>query len=133
LQAAEAAKKNNNGVIMGAPNIMRGGSQAGNIDAIKLVKSDLVDCLVSDYYYPALLESVWKMADMKVRSFENSYKMISTNPARLLNLADRGELVDNARADLLILNPDNRKIVAVFCRGIPFFVSDELVGSLSAA
>lgn len=133
LQAAEAAKKNNNGVIMGAPNIMRGGSQAGNIDAINLVKSDLVDCLVSDYYYPALLESVWKMADMKVRSFENSYKMISTNPARILNLADRGELVDNARADLLILNPDNRKIVAVFCRGTPFFVSDELVGSLSAA
>ncbi len=52
IAAAQAAREAGEPVLMGAPNVVRGGSQSGNIAAEDLVKLGLCDALVSDYYYP---------------------------------------------------------------------------------
>lgn len=51
--AAEASRQHGMNVLMGAPNIVRGGSHSGNVAAHKLAELGLLDILSSDYYPPA--------------------------------------------------------------------------------
>ena len=62
-QAATAAKAMMSPVIMGAPNIVRGGSQAGNIAAVEWIAAGLCDALVSDYHLPALPLAIRTLVD----------------------------------------------------------------------
>jgi len=64
IEAAQAAKAAGEPVLLGAPNVVRGGSQAGNIAAQTLIEDGLCDALVSDYYYPALSQAAWVLADL---------------------------------------------------------------------
>ena len=61
--AAAEAKARGNPVLMGAPNVVRGRSQSGNVAAEALIGEGLCDVLVSDYYYPALAAAAWALAD----------------------------------------------------------------------
>ena len=62
-RAAAAAKAMMNSVVLGAPNVVRGGSQAGNVAAVDLIAEGLCDALVSDDHYPALAAAVWELVD----------------------------------------------------------------------
>lgn len=53
FEAAEASRKHGMNVLMGAPNIVRGGSHSGNVAASELAQLGLLDILSSDYYPPA--------------------------------------------------------------------------------
>ncbi len=121
--AAEAACRASEPVLMGAPNIVRGGSQSGNIAAMELLEEGLVSALVSDYYVPALLQAAWVIADARVQSFAQAWEMISTRPAAIMGLADRGCLVPGQRADLVVLNPETRRIEATLVQGRIAFAS----------
>ncbi|HEY9345678.1 MAG TPA: hypothetical protein VIQ53_10215, partial [Inquilinus sp.] len=49
-------------VVMGAPNVLRGGShKTGNPSAAELVGAGLCSILTSDYYYPAPLHAVFRL------------------------------------------------------------------------
>ncbi len=115
--AAAEAKARGNPVLMGAPNVVRGGSQSGNVAAETLVAEGLCDALVSDYYYPAMAAAAWTLADHGTLDFAAAWTLISTNPARVLGLSDRGALVDGARADIVVMNPATRRIEATFVAG----------------
>ena len=52
-EAAEAAAALDNPVIMGAPNVVRGGSHKKNISALELIQQRLCSALASDYHYPS--------------------------------------------------------------------------------
>ncbi|TVQ00276.1 MAG: alpha-D-ribose 1-methylphosphonate 5-triphosphate diphosphatase, partial [Roseinatronobacter sp.] len=117
LEAANAARAAGEPVLMGAPNIVRGGSQSGNIAAMELVEDGLCDALISDYYIPALAQSAWTIADARVLSFAHAWEMISTRPAEIMGLADRGRLNAGQRADLVVLNPNTRRIEATIAGG----------------
>ncbi len=114
---AAVAKAVNDPVLMGAPNIVRGGSQSGNIAAIDLVQSDLCDALVSDYYYPALAQAAFYLFDKGVLPLEDAWALISKNPADILGLHDRGTIDHGKRADLVVINPNTRLIEATICGG----------------
>lgn len=116
-QAAQAAHGAGEPVLMGAPNVVRGGSQAGNINAQDLIEDGLCDALVSDYYVPALAQSAWVLADQRAATFPQSWAMISTTPARIFGLADRGTLAPGQRADIVVLNPSTRQIEATIAGG----------------
>jgi len=117
LKAAEQARALGNPILMGAPNIMRGGSQSGNVAAQDLIEAGLCNALVSDYYYPALQGAVWVLADRGVMSFEQAWALISSKPAAILGLHDRGQLAEGARADFTVMNPRTRRIEATVSNG----------------
>ena len=116
LAAKEAHSKNEN-VIMGAPNLVRGGSHNGNVSTLELLKLGYCSILVSDYYYPSLLQSIWYLLDHKICSIENAWALISENPAKALNIDKRGAIKVENYADLVIINPKTREIEATICNG----------------
>jgi alpha-D-ribose 1-methylphosphonate 5-triphosphate diphosphatase len=124
-RAAAAAKAMMNPVVMGAPNIVRGGSQAGNIGAASLVAEGLCDALVSDYHYPALAMAAWTLVDLGLVTLPQAWAMISTRPAEILRLADRGRLDPGMRADLVIMNRETRVIEATIAGGRLAYLAGE--------
>lgn len=125
MAAAKAAHAASEPVLMGAPNIVRGGSQAGNIAAMELVEDGLCDALISDYYYPAMAQAAWTIADARVLSFAQGWELISTRPARIMGLSDRGHLSVGQRADIVVLNPETRRIEATLAGGEIVYASAE--------
>ena len=123
ILTAEYAKSIGNSIIMGAPNVVRGGSQSGSISATDLIMADLCDALVSDYYYPALANSVWSLHDKDLVRFEKAWDLISAGPAKALNLKNKGKLERGYYADFVIMDPKKRLIEATFCKGKPTYMS----------
>jgi alpha-D-ribose 1-methylphosphonate 5-triphosphate diphosphatase len=117
VEAARSARDAGEPVLMGAPNVVRGGSQAGNIAAMELVEDGLCDALMSDYYYPAMWQAAWVMADQHAVPFPRGWEMISDAPARVMGLTDRGRLATGQRADVVVMNPETRVIEATIAGG----------------
>lgn len=117
VRAAAAAKAEEDPVLMGAPNVVRGGSQAGNIAAVDLIRQGLCDGLVSDYHIPALPMAAWRLVDDGVLPFERAWDLISGGPARVMRMADRGLIAPGMRADLVVMDPETREIAATIAGG----------------
>ena len=131
ILAAEQAKSTCHPVIMGAPNIVRGGSQSGNIAAIDLVRENLCDALVSDYYYPALYQAALKLWQDQEMTLGLAWKLISENPARIMNLSTKGKLDTGYDADLVFLNAETLQIDATLCGGRFGFVRGPMADRLA--
>ncbi|WP_416376492.1 alpha-D-ribose 1-methylphosphonate 5-triphosphate diphosphatase [Thalassovita sp.] len=104
--AAEAARKLGDAILLGAPNVVRGGSHSGNVSAAELVRDGLCDGLASDYHYPAPRQAALILADEI--GLEPAWALVSQRPAQVLGLTDRGVLEAGKRADLLVLDRDGR-------------------------
>ena len=50
-------------IMVGAPNIVRGGSQSGNLDARELIRLGLADIICADYHVPSLLPAAFRLVD----------------------------------------------------------------------
>ncbi|MEZ5713745.1 MAG: alpha-D-ribose 1-methylphosphonate 5-triphosphate diphosphatase [Paracoccaceae bacterium] len=121
--AASVARTWGDSVVMGAPNVVRGGSQSGNISAAGLIAQGLCDVLVSDYHYPALPAAAWRLADNGKLDFARAWALISSNPARVMKLADRGTLAPGKRADIVVMNAETRVIEATLSAGRPAYLA----------
>jgi len=115
--AAALARAVGDPVLMGAPNVVRGGSQAGNIRALDLIRDGLCDALVSDYYYPALAQAAFRLVDEDILPLPAAWAMISERPAEILRLPDRGRLDPGRRADLVVIHAETRAIEATIAGG----------------
>jgi alpha-D-ribose 1-methylphosphonate 5-triphosphate diphosphatase len=100
LAAAQAAREKGLGIIMGAPNMVRGGSHSGNISAAQLARADLLDVLSSDYVPASLLHAAF-LLQQEGFSLEKAIATVSRNPALMVGLVDRGEIAPELRADFL--------------------------------
>ena len=116
-RAAAAARAMGDPVLMGAPNVVRGGSQSGNVGALSLIAEGLCDALVSDYYYPALAHAAWALVDRGLMALPEAWAMISARPAEIMRLPDRGRLDHGRRADLVVVNEQTRAIEATISGG----------------
>ena len=102
LAAAKASHELGLKVLMGAPNIVRGGSHSGNIAAAELAQHGVLDILSSDYYPASLLQAALLLAGQ-----DNGYDLpraiatVSRVPAQAAGLDDRGEIRVGLRADLV--------------------------------
>ncbi|MHA6625433.1 alpha-D-ribose 1-methylphosphonate 5-triphosphate diphosphatase [Pseudonocardia sichuanensis] len=108
LDAARAAKDAGMPVVMGAPNVIRGGSHSGNVGARELVAAGLVDALASDYSPPALLAAALGLAAERVVALPAAVALVTAGAAAVGGLRDRGRLVEGARADLLLVDDTDR-------------------------
>jgi alpha-D-ribose 1-methylphosphonate 5-triphosphate diphosphatase len=102
LEAAEACRRLGMNVLMGAPNVVRGGSHSGNVAAAGLAQQGLLDILSSDYYPASLLQAAFVLAAEDGHcDLPQAMNMVSRAPARSAGLEDRGEIRVGLRADLL--------------------------------
>jgi alpha-D-ribose 1-methylphosphonate 5-triphosphate diphosphatase len=99
--AALSAREHGLGIVMGAPNLVRGGSHSGNVSALSLAKEDLLDCLSSDYVPHALLHGAFLLRDLAGWTLPKAICTVSANPANLVGLTDRGEVAAGRRADFV--------------------------------
>lgn len=125
MEAAEAAKEADDPVVLGAPNLVRGGSHKGNVSALDLVAMGLCDALASDYHYPSLRRAAFLLADGGVLSLEGAWGLISDGPARMMGLDDRGRLKPGMRADLVVLDEATRDICATLAGGQVTYMKGE--------
>lgn len=116
-RAAVAAHAMMSPVIMGAPNVVRGRSQAGNVSALSLVEAGLCDALVSDYHVPALPLAVWSLVDRGIMTLPQAWGLVSSGPAEIMRLIDRGRLNPGMRADVVVVNAATRVIEATIAGG----------------
>lgn len=113
---AQDARAASEAVVMGAPNVVRGGSHLGWASAAPLAERGLVTVLASDYHWPALLAAPFRMAARGVLNLAASWALVSSNPAAALGLADRGRIAPGLRGDLALTTPDGA-LAACFVGG----------------
>ena len=99
--AAEAAKRRGLATIMGAPNVVRGGSHSGGVSAAELATLGLLDGLSSDYVPASLLQAVLKLNADYAIPFADAMAKVTWKVADMVGLSDRGRLVPGKRADIL--------------------------------
>ena len=99
-EAARAARESGMAIVMGAPNVVRGGSHSGNVAAAELARLGLLDALSSDYVPASLLLAAFRLTADAGFSVPQAVATVSRNPARAVGLADRGEIAPGLRADL---------------------------------
>lgn len=101
VQAARAAREAGMAIIMGGPNMVKGGSHSGNVSAAELAQLDLLDIFSSDYVPSSLLMAAFMLAHQPGWSLPKAVNTVTLNPARAIGLLDRGEVAVGARADML--------------------------------
>jgi alpha-D-ribose 1-methylphosphonate 5-triphosphate diphosphatase len=114
--AALAAREGGDPIILGAPNVMRGGSHSKGINARDFLVPGAAVALASDYHYPAPLGAMsrlvadgWDLAE--------AWPLVSSGPACILGLQDRGEVALGKRADLAIVDPGLSQVQATIAGG----------------
>ena len=100
VEAAEACHQADIATIMGAPNLVRGGSHSGNVAAAELATLDRLDILSSDYVPAALLIGAVQLSQIW-DDWAKGIATVSANAARCVNLDDRGVIALGKRADIL--------------------------------
>lgn len=102
MTVASDAAAHGEDIVLGAPNVVRGGSHIGALKAEDLIADGLCSVLASDDYYPSMLAAVGGLAARGVVTRAAAWALISSNAARSMRLADRGEIAPGRRADLVV-------------------------------
>lgn len=111
-EAARASREMGLRVLMGAPNIVRGGSHSGNIAARHLASLGLLDILSSDYYPASLLDAAFRLADDPEIDLDlpAAVALVTRNPAHAIGLTDRGVIAEGKRADLVLVQRPREQV-----------------------
>lgn len=104
--AAAAARAAARGlaVVAGAPNLVRGASHAGNVSVVDLARDGHVHVLASDYWPASLLQAVYVLRDRDGTPLSEAARTVSSTPARIMGLTDRGEIAPGCRADVIVVS-----------------------------
>ena len=122
LKAARRASEIGMTTAMGAPNLVRGGSQWGNLATADGIDAGVVDALVADYHPPSLLAAVF--VDTGEPLHERA-KRVSATPADAVGFSDRGRIEAGKRADLIVVDPEPTPTVTeAVVAGTPVYRAD---------
>ena len=98
--AAQACRDKGIAVMMGAPNVVQGGSHSGNVAAHDLADAGLLDILSSDYVPASLLMGA-AMLGQRSGDMAGALATVTSAPAAACGLNDRGRLEGGRRADMV--------------------------------
>ena len=102
IEAAEALHESGIRVLMGAPNLVRGASHAGNVATADLAAAGLLDVMSSDYMPASLLTAALRLPAVVFGiDLAAAIRTVTKTPAAAVGLDDRGELAPGKRADLI--------------------------------
>ena len=120
IETAREAADAGDHIVLGAPNVMRGKSHLGWVNASDMVARGMCSVLASDYYYPAPLVAAFRLAEIGIAPIEKAWPLVSEFPANAVGLDDRGRIAPGLRADLVLIDPTlpgRPRIVAVLVAG----------------
>lgn len=103
LSVADYARNKGMGTGMGAPNVVRGKSQSGNVSARDMIKEGVCDFLCSDYHPSSMLQAPYVLHSELGMRLEDAFAMISSAPAKLSGLEDRGSIAPGQIADIVVI------------------------------
>lgn len=104
IEAAKASRQAGMSILMGGPNVVRGGSHSGNVSARALAEHDLLDILSSDYIPFSMLQSAFSLAEnVEGISLSKAIQLVTKRPAEAAGFDDRGEIAVGKRADFVHL------------------------------
>ncbi len=102
VEAARAAHARGIAVLMGGPNLVRGGSHSGNVAAGELARAGVLDALMSDYIMSSMLMGAFTLTGEEFGwDLPRAIATVTANPARVAGLKDRGTIAAGQRADLV--------------------------------
>jgi alpha-D-ribose 1-methylphosphonate 5-triphosphate diphosphatase len=113
VPSARKARERGMSIIVGAPNIVRGGSSSGNQSAIELFALGLADIICADYHAPSLLPAAFALVDDNVVDLPAAMRALTLNSARAVGLADRGAIEPGLSADVILVRRTGRSFPAV--------------------
>ncbi len=116
-ETLHAAADAGDAIVLGAPNVVRGGSHNGAIGAEDAIREGKCTVLASDYYYPAMLQAALALDGKGSLGLEQGIKLISSGPAEACGLHDRGVIAEDQRADLVIVPEHGTRPVATVSAG----------------
>ncbi|MBN9559741.1 MAG: alpha-D-ribose 1-methylphosphonate 5-triphosphate diphosphatase [Alphaproteobacteria bacterium] len=116
-EVAIAAREAGDWVVMGSPNVVRGRSHLGWASAARMAEAGICTVLCSDYFYPAMLRAALTLAGRGVLDLPRAWNLISANPAGAAGLADRGRIAPGLRGDLVLVDPQDTRVVATLVDG----------------
>jgi len=114
-------------VVMGAPNVVRGGSHMGWHGAEALVKDGVCTVLCSDYHYFSLLRAPYILARNGSATFGEAVALVTRNAARMARLTDRGSLEVGSRADVVLVDPATQRVAVTIAAGTLAYLAPEAV------
>ena len=126
LETARAATAAGIHVMLGAPNVFRGRSQAGNLSARDAIAAGDGDILCSDYAPQAMLHAALLLARSGVLPLHAAVNLVSLHPARAVGLDDRvGSIEPGKDADLVLVDPggEHPHVLRTFVAGRPVFAT----------
>ncbi|MFB6296896.1 MAG: alpha-D-ribose 1-methylphosphonate 5-triphosphate diphosphatase [Salinirussus sp.] len=119
LETARRAQAVGMVTAMGAPNLVRGESQWGNLRTETAIEAGAVDALVADYHPMSLLGAVFVDTG---ESLPRRVARATAAPAAAAGLVDRGRIESGARADLIVVDPSPTPTVTrAFVAGRPVY------------
>jgi alpha-D-ribose 1-methylphosphonate 5-triphosphate diphosphatase len=127
LETAQEAAASGDEIVLGAPNVVRGGSHIGWIDAREMIARGLCSVLASDYYYPAPLLAAFRLVASGTLALEQAWPLVSQAPARAVGLSDRGRIAPGQRGDLVLIdasNHDRPRLVATIAGGRVVYLNE---------
>ena len=105
LDTARAARAMGFHTVVGAPNILLGGSHSGNMSAAEAICDGSADILCSDYYPPSMLHGVFAMVRRHGMPLHEMVNKATRNPARAVRIdRDYGSIEVGKAADLIIVD-----------------------------
>ena len=116
LEAAETVVARGLMTAMGAPNAMRGQSYSGNLSAREAHAAGMLHILAADYHPAAILPAIRALSAADPHGLPGATRLATLNPAKAMNLHDRGEIARGKRADLMEVDETDR-VVATYRAG----------------
>lgn len=120
---AIAARAAGDWVVMGSPNVVRGGSHLGWASAARLVEAGTCTVLCSDYHYPSMPRAALALAQRGTLDLASAWSLIAAHPAEAAGLSDRGRIASGLRGDLVLMDLEAARVVATITEGRIAYVS----------
>ena len=120
LEVAKEAVKQGYQTVLGAPNVLLGGSHSGNLSALEAIRNGAASILVSDYYPQSLLHTVFALWQRHGVDLPAAVSMVTSAPAKAVGMErELGSLEEGKKADLLVVHLDGEqpKLEKVFVDG----------------
>ncbi len=128
LEAAREARRLGMRTVIGAPNILLGGSHSGNLSAMEAFLDGSADILCSDYYPASILHAVFRLAREEGVGLPRATRLATLNPAEAVRMGDDiGSLKPGKKADIIIVDRIDGgfpAVTAVFVDGRMIMTTD---------
>jgi len=104
IETAKAARAMGFYTVVGAPNILLGGSHSGNMSAADSIREGCADIICSDYYPPAILHGIFAMHHKHGIPLNEMVNKATLHPAKAVKTdRDFGSIEVGKAADLIIV------------------------------